>query len=515
MAWDFTTKIFWLKFQALWHLPTAATMVCFFLKFAGLERFLNHKTYTLLYIVPLISILAITTNDFHNLVWTEFQMNQHLNFSLGELYWIFSSYIFLTGLINFTILIHLAIRSPAHRLPVAIIMSSQIVARVVFTFDTLGYDLFGPGETVFFAVGLVALACAYAFLRFHSIDPIAAAQNAVLNQMSEGVYVFDGQGRIVYVNPMAAEIAGMPEHRLRQKNLAEVLPIDAGLKDLVDSRQTGQTDVTLGKDSARRYNLLSMPLKGRKNELIGKLLLVRDVTEKWRAQKRVVEQQRTVAKLQEREHLARELHDGIGQILGYVSMQAQAALKWMHDGNQEKAGAVLGRIVEVAKDAHADVRETILSLRTGSEKKWPFISNLRNYLDRFQAHYGIRTELSLSDGIEESVFYPEAEAELLRVIQEALTNSRKHSGATNVSVCVEMDTSKAWITITDDGSGFDARELGHCAGDHFGMSYMRERMAQIGGSLTIDSEPGGGAVLRLVVPVREKEEKRSESAPGR
>jgi signal transduction histidine kinase len=307
---------------------------------------------------------------------------------------------------------------------------------------------------------------------------------------------------------MAAAIAGVPGHSLRQRHLAEVLPIDAGLLNQMERQKIGETDITLSKDdSARRYNLLLTPLRGRKDEVIGKMLLLRDVTEQWRAQNRIIEQQRMVAKLQEREHLARELHDGIGQILGYVSIQAQTALKWIQNGNADKAGSVLGRIAEVAKDAHADIRESILTLRVGSEKKKSFTQSLKNYLDRFQANFGIRTELSISPNIDESTFDPALEAQLIRVVQEALTNSRKHSGAQTLKVSVELNTSKALITVTDDGKGFDASQIDSCNGSHFGLVFMRERMAEIGGSLTIVSVPNGGTVLKLEAPVRVKGDK--------
>ncbi len=240
--------------------------------------------------------------------------------------------------------------------------------------------------------------------------------------------------------------------------------------------------------------------------MIGQLLLLQDVTEQKRAQTRILEQQSVVATLKERQHLARELHDSIGQVLGYTGIQAQTALKWMHDGNIEKAESLLRRLVEVAKDAHADVRESIISLRAGAGQEWSFVPILKQYLDRFQANYGIRTELLLSDGIEEDTFDPAVGVHLMRVIQEALTNCRKHSGAHSLRVCMELDGSKATIQIGDDGDGFDASRLERSDGNHFGLVFMQERMEQIGGSLTIDSVPGSGTGLKLDVPIREREE---------
>jgi len=418
------------------------------------------------------------------------------------LFWAFISYGILLGLLNLLVLVWLAISSPVHRWPVAIMLVGQMIGRLGYTLDKLDTDLIRPGESVLLVVGVVSSAYAFAFLRFHAIDPIAAARRAVLQQMSEGLFVLDLQGRIVDLNPMAAAILGIPENNLRGKPLTEVMPIDAGLITQLENQETGPTEIILGKDnSARQYNLNLTKLKGRHEEPIGLLLLLHDVTEQKRAQTKILEQQRVVATLQEREHLARELHDSIGQVLGYVGMQTQTALKWMHDGDDEKAESLLRRLVEVAKDAHADVRESILSLKTGSGQQWSFIPALKEYIDKFQSNYGMRAELVLSDGIDENTFDRGTGVHLLRAIQEALTNARKHSGANKLEVCLDLDGNKAQITITDDGHGFDVSQLAHGNSGHFGLDFMRQRMDRIGGSLEVESTAGGGTAMKLDVPI--------------
>jgi len=503
LAVDFPTKVFWEKFQAIWQLPLAAVMTCFVFQFAGLGWWLTRRKYMLLFLFPLASVLLMVTNDFHHLVWTGFQMNRHVVASPGRLFWVLNSYVYLLGPINIVVLVRLAISSPGHRLPVAIIISGQIFARVGYTLYKL--QVIGPGESILLVIGVVAVAYALAFIRFHVIDPVAAARKAVRQQMGEGLFVLDSQGRIVDANPMAASILGTSENSLRHRHLAEVMPIDADLLEQSENKNIGETEIILGReDSARQYNLNLTRMIGRHGEVIGQLLLLHDVTEQKRAQTQILKQQSVVATLKERERLARELHDGIGQILGYVSMQVQTALKWMRDGNKEKAESLLGRIVEVSKDAHADVREAILSLRTGSDQNWSLMPALKKYIDRFQANYGIRTELSISDGIGDNTFDPAAEVQLFRVIQEAMTNCRKHSDARFLKVGVAVDESKANITISDDGKGIDAGRIERGDSGHFGMVFMRERMEQIGGSLKIDSTPGGGTVLRLDVPIHKK-----------
>ena len=390
-------------------------------------------------------------------------------------------------------------------MPVGIMLTGQVIARVGYTLDKLQTDLFGPGESVLIAVGVVSSAYAFAFTRFNIIDPVAAAPKTVLRQMREGVFVLDLQGRVVDANPMAAEIIGVAEFRFREKRFKDLMPLAADVLENADQKDTVSTDIIFEKDKFKRhYNLNLTPLRGRKGELVGQLLLLHDVTDQKQAQTQLLEQQSVLAMLKERERLARELHDGIGQVLGYLGIQAQTAIKLMCDGKQEKAASVLNRLVEVAKDAHADVRKSIQDLRTGSGKEWSFIPALKEYIDRFQSNYGIRTELSISERIRETTIDPAAGAHLLRVIQEALTNARKHSGAHTLKVNMQPDTTSVRITISDNGQGFDHSRLDHSDGGHFGLAFMRERLEQIGGTLKIESIPGGGTTLKLNVPIRKQ-----------
>jgi signal transduction histidine kinase len=238
------------------------------------------------------------------------------------------------------------------------------------------------------------------------------------------------------------------------------------------------------------------------------MLLLHDITEQKQAQARLLEQQRVVATLQERERLARELHDSLGQVLGYVSMQAQAIHKWMIDGETAAAETQIARLAGVAQEAHKDLRESILSLKTDPAEGWSFFAALQHYLDTYREHYAIRTELVIPKPLQEELFEPGASVQLLRVIQEALTNARKHGHAHSVQVTFERQDSKAHIVVIDDGCGFDPEALADFHNRHFGLAFMRERMAEIDGSLAIVSRPGVGARVTLEVPLRVEGETR-------
>jgi signal transduction histidine kinase len=360
-------KIFWYQFQAVWPMTAAATITCFILRLAGFDSWLNLRIYALLYLVPALNALTIATNSVHHLMWAGFETTAHVVPLHGPLYWFFNSYVYLLGLINLAVLGWLAVRSPSHRWPVAIIVCGQILGRVGYALDRMDTGWFGPGESAFFSVGLVGTAYAIAFLGFHILDPVTVAPRSVLKQMREGMLVLDTRGRVLDVNPMGASILGIPESRLRGQTLSQLFPPNSGIQGSPDDTGISKAEIVLGPpDSARTYEVNRTQLENRNGDRIGELLLLHDVTEHRQAQARIMEQQEVVTTLRERERLARELHDGIGQIFGFVGLQTQAALQWVSSGNIDKAATALRRLAGVAKEAHADLRESILGLKTGS-----------------------------------------------------------------------------------------------------------------------------------------------------
>jgi PAS domain S-box-containing protein len=507
-AVDFSTGVFWVKFQVVWQLPTATALFCFILEYAGLGRWLTRRNLVLLVIPSLLVLGLIVTNDYHSLMWTGFRMDEHIYPIPGKLNRILVGYAYLLALSNIAVLLWLAIRFPRFRWPVAIMLTGQIIGRGLYLLDYVFAGFLGPGESILFVLGLLSSMYALALFRFHVFDPVPLARSAVIEQMQEGMLVLDLRGKIVDLNHAADKILGMPLNRLKGQFITEVLPFSSNLLDVSINTESTFSEITLGKDKSIRYYGLNLTLlNDRRNHMLGHLLLIHDVTEQRQAQAQILEQQQVLATLKERERLARELHDSVGQVLGYVNLQAQTIQKWVQDGNTEKAGSLLTRLAEVARGAHTDVRESILSLKAGSGQEWAFLPTLKQYLSDFQAYYNIQTKLSIPNGLTESIFDAKAEVQLLRVIQEALTNARKHSGARTVRVTISQEDSRGYINVADDGSGFDPNNSNQESGRHFGLAFMKERMAEIGGNVNIDSQPGAGTVIKLEAPIRTAQEK--------
>jgi signal transduction histidine kinase len=208
-----------------------------------------------------------------------------------------------------------------------------------------------------------------------------------------------------------------------------------------------------------------------------------------------------LAVTEERERIAREMHDSLAQVLGYVNTKAQAAQALLDTGQTARAAEQIGQLAQAARDAYADVRENIMGLRTSLGPQRTLLDTLRDYLQRWQDQSAIAADLAVSDSLDsEPGLSPLIEIQMLRIIQEALANVRKHAGASTVHVSMRGEEGSIVATIDDNGVGFDPSMIGRSDFPRFGLSTMRERAEAVGGTLEIDAAPGKGTRVRIRMP---------------
>ena len=202
-----------------------------------------------------------------------------------------------------------------------------------------------------------------------------------------------------------------------------------------------------------------------------------------------------MAVLDERLRLAREMHDGQAQVLAYVNTKAQVVDQLMLNGQLESAREHLSQMAAAAREVYADVREGIRSLRTTVDHD----HDLRQVLTELTGHWQDQAGIAIEIDIQGHARYErEAELQLLRVAQEALTNVRKHSRAEKVSLRANLDPYLMTLEVEDNGVGFDTEISLPSTLSHFGLTTMRERCEAIDAELTIRSEPGRGTLVRVV-----------------
>lgn len=214
--------------------------------------------------------------------------------------------------------------------------------------------------------------------------------------------------------------------------------------------------------------------------------------------------QRAVAEVEERNRLAREIHDTIAQGLTGASLQldvVQATLT----ANPEKAAKAADRAQHIVRDSLAEARRSVLELRApllGTESLPAALSRL---LNQSAADIGAAGTFQL-DGTYRGL-PAHIENQFYRIAQEALHNAVKYSSASHLTVNLHVQPHRASLTIADDGAGFDSTVAPHGnAKGGFGLNGMGERARLLGGQLRVISEPGEGAMVKVTIPLHQHEE---------
>lgn len=200
----------------------------------------------------------------------------------------------------------------------------------------------------------------------------------------------------------------------------------------------------------------------------------------------------TRAILSERMRLAREIHDGLAQTLAFLKIEVGRAERFLENGKSDSAARVLHDSVRTLSDAYLDARQAIENLRRvpdGNVADW-----LKQVAEDFESVAGQSVEIDLNLPHDLSI---NIKVQMIRIVQEALTNVRKHAEASHVSLSARESDGNVIVEVRDNGRGFAVDLPG---ATRFGLRGMRERAEAIGAEVHVSSFPSKGTTVRLSVP---------------
>ncbi len=214
------------------------------------------------------------------------------------------------------------------------------------------------------------------------------------------------------------------------------------------------------------------------------------------------QQLNSLAVAEERLRIAHEMHDGLAQVLAYVNTKAQAVREFLKGGRTEEASRQLDQLAAAAREVYTDVRESIIGLRTAAGGEGGNLGRsigeaLAEYAAAWEDQNGIACRVSVAGTPR---LPASAELQVLRIVQEALANVRKHGQARQAEVRLAQESDRLAIAVEDDGVGFDPADLGRSEFPRFGLATMRERAQSIGGIVHLDAAPGRGTRVRIEIP---------------
>lgn len=283
---DLDAKIFWAKVRYLGIVVAPTAWLIFVLEYTNQERWLTRRTIAALTIEPLI-ILALTwTNEAHHLIWSETDLIQSGSLIVwraghGVMYWTHAMYTYLLLLLSLFLLGQAFVRSPRlYRGQAGILLFSvliPIVGDILATWDLISIPL----DLTPFSFTIAGLTAAWGIFFFRLFDIVPMARNAVVDSMSEGMFVLDEQDRVIDINPAAEEIVGRPAWEIVGRSLIQLLPDWRELLERHDGVTEAHGEITVeGMEKQHSYELCISPLYDHSGQARGRLIIVHDITQR-------------------------------------------------------------------------------------------------------------------------------------------------------------------------------------------------------------------------------------------
>lgn len=468
------------------------------LEYTGNEKWLAYRSLNLLFLPALLIIFisfwpsAVSSSDVH----AGFQV-----FEGSQLVrWGFYAYFVAVMLVTLVVLFICLLRAPAFRAPIWLLILGRVIPMLGYPIPDPERLSVPPIQTGLLFLGFTMVLYFIALYSYQILQVSPVARDAVIAHMPYGLFVLDAGNRLVDFNRAAEYLPQVPDKLDLRKPVSQQIPgWWKKLEKLLGDESTSNDIDSPEPESEQIFRVTSVPLKQASGWRMGQAFLLEDVTDARRAEQLQTQTQRAMATLQERERLARELHDELAQELALINLQAQLAKDLLAMGQVEKAQEQLQTLASEALRAQVDVRDEISKLLHRIAEGEDFLGAIKRLVHNFQQTYGIKVQFTPPEDQMDIAFKPATEVQLLRIIQEALTNIRKHALASNVQVILKKDNGSAKLIIEDDGVGFDIENMPN-GQNSYGLGIISERAKEFHGFAKVDSTPGKGTRIVVTIP---------------
>ncbi len=463
-------KIMWSKVSYLGAATAPLLVLLFALEYGGQP--LSKRRAAALAALPIVVLLLVLTNEWHELFWNRIEpipsSPNILEYGHGIGFWLTTVYAYLAVLAALFVLARASDRfAPAYRpqafaLLIAVLIPFASNALYVMGASPIqGLDL----APMAFIVG--GLLLAVSILRLHLLDLVPVARDTLIQELNDGVIVLDERERIVDLNPAAIRLLG--PHLV------------------VGAPYAAVTGETLRNDCW--LEVRASPLVDGRGTATGRLVTVRDVTER----KQMQAQLEQLAVVNERQRLARDLHDSVTQSLNSLILSAYTATNRLQQGKYERLADSIAQMSEGARQALKEMRLLLYNLRLTETQGIALGDALRLRLESVEKRAGIDADITAENV---PPLAPDVEHHVYLIATEALNNSLRHAGASTVRVRLTGQGNGLTLDVVDNGKGFDPQMV---RAGGMGLTNLRTRAGQIGGRLEIESAPGQGTRIHLCV----------------
>lgn len=508
-------KIFWSRVQYLGIVAVPPAWLVFVLRYTGQRRWLAPGRVVGLCVLPFVTWVLFLTNGTHGLMWSEVRINGSLSFpalevvEYGPWFWVHSAYSYALMFASVLLLVSALLRrSRLYRVQGAVFLVALLVPLLANAVYIFGFSPIPNLDPTPFAFSISGVLAVWGLLRFRLLDLIPVARDAVIEGMRDGVIVVDRYDRIVDLNPAAQEVLGYPPSKAVGQDVGDLL----GDREIPPRGGVGE--MTLGTGDGRRdYELSLSPLRDDRGRDQGRLILLRDVTDRKRGEE---ELRRRAAELAvsnaELENFASFIsHDlraplrtieGFSRILteDYADSLGEEGRDYLRRVREagRRMGYFIDDLLDLSRVARGELRRDTVDLSVVARA---VAEDLREAEPEREVEFVIPDELVV-----------EADPNLIRVvIQNLLENAWKFTGPRErprIELGVARRDGAPVYFVCDNGVGFDPNHAGRIfdtfqrlhAHDEFegtgiGLATVQRVIHRHGGEVWAESEIGEGATF--------------------
>jgi PAS domain S-box-containing protein len=493
-SFDLSAKLFWAKMKlvALCVIPTA--WLIYTLQYTGREKWLTRRSLALLGLIPLFFLLLIFSNEVHGLIWASVQLDTDGPFAVkrstyGPGFGIFTAYSYTVALLGILVLVQTLVRS--HRLyrwQLGGLLLIVFTAWLITVVDLLGLGPFPDLELTPLTLGLAVPITAWSLYRLRRRDIVPVARSAVVEGMSDGVVVLDAEGRIVDLNAAVERMIEHPRSEAVGRSMERLWPgWMSEMQRASDSSESGR-EVRLGQgDGQHIYDMRVSPLTDWRGHLVGQVVVLRDITERKRAEERIR------ASLEEKEVLLKEVHHRVKNNLQVIS--SLLYLQGRYTGDEQT--------LEMLRDSRDRVRSMALAherlYQSPDVAKIDFAAYIRSLVTHLFSSYRLRSGgIALELGIDDVSLGLDTAIPCGLIVNELVSNALKHAFPEGtegrVRIDVQLENGRFILSVSDDGLGFPA-DLDFRNTESLGLQLVIMLVEQLEGEIELDNK--GGTTFRI------------------
>ena len=529
-TYDLAAKILWSKAQYVGIVSVPVLWLTLALRYTGRTEYLTRRNAALLAIVPVITLCLAWTNELHGLIWKTIELDTGGPFpawsaTYGAAFLVYVAYSYILVLLGSFQLIHALVRSPHLYRGQAGAMLTGALAPLIG--NALYLTKVSLLDLTPFGFAVTGLAVAWGLFRFRLLDIVPAAREAVIESMRDALIVLDAQNRVVDLNPAAAQIIGRTAAQAIGQPIEWALPTRHDLVEAYRDVAEVRTEIAVGSGEAQRhFDLQISSLYDRRDRPTGRLIVLRDVTERKQAEEELRRAKNAAesanrAKSSFLANMSHELRTPLNAIIGYSELLQEEIrdsghtdlipdLKQIHTAGHELL-AIVNDVLELSKIEAGRVTLQLATFDLGN-----LVGDVVTTSQPLAAKNGNVLLFDSPDGL--GMIHADF-VKLKQVLLNLLDNAAKftRAGEIKLSIAREQGSDAGWIrfSVQDTGIGISADQVAMIfdaftqadgsstrkfGGSGLGLAISQRYCQMMGGGITVESEPGQGSTFAVRLP---------------